>query len=180
MRGISRDIQNRQNVSYQDTGGCRPGGNEPERPLGCFSGRRRWFSKSDCCPRIVAGSRNLEVRMFDEEVDKEAVTKKLHSCKESLVTCEKTAKRVRSYIDKVIRDVSANGISTDNSGRALNPFPQVPDLDSDCGTFLIQANRAIKHICELPQFFLSLERADSNFDHLSKRLEKTIGKNTTY
>jgi hypothetical protein len=75
----------------------------------------------------------------------------------------------------VIQEVSAHGVSTDNRGRALNPFPQVPDLDTDCGTFLIQANRAIKLICELPRFFISLDRADSNFDHLGKRLAAILG-----
>jgi hypothetical protein len=83
-----------------------------------------------------------------------------------------------AHIERVIQEVSAHSVSTDNRGRDLNPFPQVPDLDMDCGTFLIQANRAIKLICELPRFFISLDRADSNFDHLGKRLAAILGEST--
>jgi hypothetical protein len=124
---------------------------------------------------LLQGHEILKSALFDGEVDKDGVTKQLHACKESLVACEKIAKRVGSHIDRVIQEVIAYGVSTDNSGRTLNPFPQVPDLDTDCGTFLIQANRAIKLICELPRFFIPLDRDDSNFDYLGKRLAATLG-----
>lgn len=126
---------------------------------------------------LLQGHEILNSAPFEGEVNKDAATKHLHRCKESLLACEKTAKRVGYHIDRVVNEVTAQGISTDSGGRALNPFPQVPDLDSDCGTFLIQANRAIKLICELPQFFIVLKKADSNFDHLSKRLSTTVGEN---
>ena len=45
-------------------------------------------------------------------------------------------------------------------------------------TFLVLANRVIKHICELPQHFIPLDRTDSNFDFLGKRLEAEIGINS--
>lgn len=127
---------------------------------------------------LLQGHEILKSATFESNVEKEAVTKHLHSCKESLVVCEKTAKRVKTQIDRIIHEVNTNGISTDKSGRAVNPFPQVQDLDSDCATFLIQANRAIKLICELPRFFLPLDKADSNFEYLGKRLATTVGSET--
>lgn len=124
---------------------------------------------------LLQGHEILKSALFDGDVEKDAVTKKLHECKESLIACEKAANRVGSHIDRIIREVGEQGISKDKGGRALNPFPQVPDLETDCGAFLIQVNRTIKLICEMPQFFISLNRVDSNLDSLGKRLAKAIG-----
>ncbi len=118
----------------------------------------------------------LKAAIFAVEVHKEAVNIHLHSCKEALLASEFMAKRINSQIDKIIEEINSKGVSKDNHGRGLNPFPQVQELDKDCGTFLIQANRAIKLICELPSFFLNLDRQDSNFHHLGKRLEAAVGK----
>lgn len=117
----------------------------------------------------------LKSASFDGTVNKEAVTIHLHSCKESLIASEKAAKRVASHVTNIIEEVNQKGISSDGRGRTLNPFPQVPDLESDCGNFLIHANRTIKLISELPRFFLSVEKVDSNFDYLGKRLIAIIG-----
>lgn len=124
---------------------------------------------------LLQGHEILKAAAFDGEVDKDAITKQLHSCKETLLACERMAEGVGGHIDRIIADIAKLGISRDNHGRALNPFPQVPHLDTDCGTFLVQANRAIKLICELPQFFIELERTDSNFDHLAKRIASAVG-----
>lgn len=124
---------------------------------------------------LLQGQEILKTASFDDYVDKEAVNTRLHGCKESLLVCEKIALRIAANIDSIIAKVTESGISRDHQGRGLNPFPQVADLDSDCGTFLVQANRAIRLICELPQNFFSLERVDSNFDFLSKRLSAVVG-----
>lgn len=120
----------------------------------------------------------LKAVIFTSKVDKEAVTVHLHSCKEVLLASELVAKRVVSQIDEINDKIINTGLAKDERGRGLNPFPQVQNFDTDCGTFLIQVNRAIKIICELPQFFLSLDRLDSNFEHLAKRLEANIGKDS--
>ncbi|QTD35575.1 hypothetical protein [Pseudomonas fluorescens] len=126
--------------------------------------------------RVLLQAREmLDAAMFDEELNKEAVILHLHNCKETLLTCERLAIRLAGRIDEIIKQITEQGISTDNHGRGLNPFPQVQDLDLDCGAFLTQANRAIKLICELPAQFINLGKTDSNFDHLSKRLSNTLG-----
>jgi hypothetical protein len=126
--------------------------------------------------RVLLQAREmLDAAMFDEELDKEAVILHLHNCKEMLLACERLATRLAGRIDEIIKQISEQGISKDNHGRGLNPFPQVQDLDLDCGAFLTQANRAIKLICELPALFVKLDKTDSNFDHLSKRLSETLG-----
>ena len=117
----------------------------------------------------------LDATMFDEPVDKDAVIAHLHACKETLLACEKVATRITRNIDEIVRQITEHGITTDNHGRSLNPFPQAPDLDLDCGSFLLLANRTIKLVCELPTLFLQLERTDSNFDHLSKRFSEVFG-----
>lgn len=124
---------------------------------------------------LLQSNEILKVAIFEKTVDNDAVILHLHSCKEALIACELTALKVISNIDRIIENISARGVSTDNHGRGLNPFPQVRDLEIDCGTFLIHANRAIKIISELPSFFLKLDKQDSNFEHLAKRLKMTIG-----
>lgn len=120
----------------------------------------------------------LKAAAFDREVDKEAIIKQLHSCKELLLTCESAAKETAFSIDSIIDQIRRSGLSRDSKGRGLNPFPQVADLEAQCGSFLINANRVIKLVCELPQRFIPLDRSDSNFDYLAKRLEVGIGSDT--
>ena len=121
----------------------------------------------------------LKGAMFDGTVDTESIVVHLHSCKEALLACERLSQKVGRSIEQITDLIVKHGIAQDDRGRGLDPFPQVPELETDCGTFLIQANRAIKQICELPQFFLTLDRSDSNFDHLYKRLVATIGENSS-
>lgn len=124
---------------------------------------------------LLQGHEILNTAAFDHDINKGIIVLQLHSCKELLVACENAAKKISTSIDKIIQQINTIGLSRDNMGRGLNPFPQVPELDTQCGTFLVLANRVIKHICELPKHFISLERADSNFEYLSKRLETAIG-----
>jgi hypothetical protein len=124
---------------------------------------------------LLQAQEMLKGSLFDGAVDAESIVIHLHSCKEALVTCEKLSQRVGRSIDQITTQIAEHGVARDGRGRGLNPFPQVPDLEADCGTFLIQANRAIKQICELPHFFITLDRIDSNFDHLHKRLAAVIG-----
>ena len=124
---------------------------------------------------LLQSSEMLNSAAFSKDIDKETIIMCMHSCKELLLACENIFKNVSCDIDRIIEGIGSKGVGRDNLGRALNPFPQVKDLDSQCGTFLVFANRVIKQICELPSLFLALDRIDSNFDHLGKRLEKSIG-----
>ena len=124
---------------------------------------------------LLQGSEMLKGAPFDPPVDRDAVTIHLHSCKETLLACEKVAVKITSNIDHIIHQITESGLTLDNGGRTINHFPQAIDLESDCGAFLIQANRVIKLICELPKLFYSLDRPDSSFDHLAKRLAIAAG-----
>jgi len=95
----------------------------------------------------------------------------LHSCKEALITCDKICNKIAESVSGICKKIEESGIERDNHGRGLNPFPQVENLDTDCGTFLVQANRVIKMLSGLPSLFLPLSKVDSNFDHLAKRIE---------
>lgn len=79
----------------------------------------------------------LDSAMSEGEFDKAAVIMHLHGCKEMLLACERLATWLAGRIDEIIVDITEYGISTDNHGRGLNPFPQVHDLELDCGTFLV-------------------------------------------
>jgi hypothetical protein len=119
---------------------------------------------------LLQGLEVLNSAVFEQPVDKQAVTRELHAIKESLVACHKVAERVASHVARVVDDGEKNGLPGDERG-SLNPFPQVPDLDVDATTFLIQAKRAIRRISQLPSIFFPIP-GDSDFDHLLKRLTK--------
>jgi hypothetical protein len=133
-------------------------------------------SRNPIVSRVLLQSHEfLKSALFKKPVDTESVTLQLHNCKESLIACDKVATRVAAIVENIIEKVKAEGISADNRGRGLNPFPYVPDLETECATFLIHANRAIKDICELPMAFIDLDHPDSNFDFLAKRLTAVLG-----
>jgi len=127
---------------------------------------------------LLQGQEILKAAAFDRNIDKAAIIRQLHSCKELLLASENIAHRISASIDSIVHQINSDGLSMDDNGRAINPFPQVPDLDVQCGAYLNQVNKVIKLICELPRLFISLERVDSNFDHLGKSLEKGIGNNS--
>ena len=117
----------------------------------------------------------LDAAFIDGPLDKEAIVAHLHACKETILSGEKIATKIAANIGQIIRQINQQGITKDKQGRGLNPFPQVTDLDLDCGSFLVQVNRALKLISEMPSLFLELGRPDSNFDHLAKHLAEVIG-----
>jgi len=122
---------------------------------------------------LLQGNEILNSFLADEE-KKNAIRRQLHRCKELLVCCETVANRVDQRIEEIEQAVKQTGVPIRN-GRVLNPLPQVENLEADCGTFLLEANRAIRVISGLPSLFISLDRADKNFDHLRERLSKAIG-----
>ncbi|MGY3027076.1 hypothetical protein ACVWXR_004911 [Pseudomonas lurida] len=137
-------------------------------------------SSNPIVARVLLQSREmLDLAMFEGDIDKVAVLSHLHSCKEMLLACERVSTRVASRIDEIIINITAHGVAKDNHGRGLNPFPQVHDLELDCGTFLVQVNRAIKLICELPSMFIQLNKIDTNFDHLAERLSDALGETSS-
>ncbi len=133
-------------------------------------------SSSPAVARVLLQGRDIvEAVIFERQVDKAGVVQALHSCKEAIVACEKVALRVGVSVDAIIEEIRTGGVKRDRGG-ALNPFPQVIDLDSDTTAFLINAKRAIQLICRLPATILGVPPKDSNFDHLANTLEASVGK----
>lgn len=133
-------------------------------------------SASPAVARVLLQGRDiLDAAIFREKLDKDSVVQVLHACKEALVVCEKVAARVASHVDKIIQDIEASGIPRDSRGQALNPFPQMSDLESEATNFLIHTKRAIQSICRLPSIFLPVPPKDNNFDAMAKTLTAAIG-----
>jgi hypothetical protein len=126
---------------------------------------------------LLQGHSILSAAIFREKLEKDRVVQVLHACKEALVVCEKVAARVALQVDKIIQDIEARGIPRDSRGRALNPLPQVSDLELEATNFLIHAKRAIQLTCRLPSIFLPVSAKDNNFDALAKTLTAAIGEN---
>lgn len=108
------------------------------------------------------------------QTQKNAILKQLHQCKESLLRSETSATQVCSKIETITERLESLGIPVEK-GRVLKPFPHVENLEADCSTFLVEANRTIRTISKLPSLFIPLERADKNFDHLGRHLIEKIG-----
>jgi len=133
-------------------------------------------SASPAVARVLLQGRDiLEAAILKKPIDKPGVVRALHACKEALVVCEKVAARVASEVDTIIVDIQASGVNRDSRGSALNPFPQVADLEAEATAFLIHAKRSIQAICRLPSTFLSVPPKDNNFDALGKTLATAIG-----
>ncbi|WP_454785374.1 hypothetical protein [Legionella sp. WA2024007413] len=114
-------------------------------------------SQSPIVSRILLqGSEILKAAWFEKEIDKDGVISLLHSCKEDLLVCDQIAKRVRAEVNKITLKLQTQGV-TSEKGRALNPFPHVQNLTSECDSFLIKAKRVVKHICTLPFIFLNFQ-----------------------
>lgn len=132
-------------------------------------------SSSPAVARVLLQGRDIvETIVLARQIDKAAVVELLYQCKESIVACEKAARRVATSIEAIIADIKAGGVKRDPQG-ALNPFPQVLDLDSDATAFLINAKRAIHFVCRLPAAILGVPPKDNNFEHLAKTLAKSLG-----
>ena len=116
----------------------------------------------------------LTANFLGPQEKKHAILRQLHGCKEHLLRCEAVMHRLRNKVN----DLRGKSHQTDTgSSQVINTLPQVANLDEDCGTFLLEANRAIRIISGLPALFITLRKADKNFDHLRDRLSKTIGTN---
>ncbi|MHB1195107.1 MAG: hypothetical protein ACYC6F_18950 [Longimicrobiales bacterium] len=123
---------------------------------------------------LLQGRDILATAFLPKSIDKDQVVQCLHEIKEAVVACHKAAQVVVDHVDRISEALRAEGVERDRTGRAVPSLPQVPDLDALCTQYLISAKRAIKAICRLPSFFASLERADSNFDHLGQRLANIL------
>lgn len=133
-------------------------------------------SSSLSVARVLLQSREmLNAAMIRGPIDKSAIIAALHACKESLVSCEQISQRITDGINSLVETITSSGIPRDNGGRGLNPFPQAPSLDLECGNLLVHANPVIKLVCELPMHFLALSKKDSNFDRLARRLREEHG-----
>lgn len=106
---------------------------------------------------------------------KQDVMLHLHASKETLLACDAIASRVAAKVNNIVELIQSTGLSIDSSGHGLNPFPHVEELDLDCVAFLVQANRAVKLISQIPSYFLELSKSHSNFDHLGKALRTEFG-----
>ena len=103
--------------------------------------------------------------------DKDRVLRQLHTCKEALLACEKVRLRVTESAESVVNNISKNGVNLEH-GRHVKNLPQVPNLEDDASSFLINIKRAIVCICYLASCLLPLPKKDNNLEHLKKSLNK--------
>jgi hypothetical protein len=110
-------------------------------------------------------------------VDRNEILKHMHTCKETIIECSAMADSIIKSIEEQVSIINNGKVSRSDGGRSINPFPHVENLKNKCSSFLVSANRYIRYISELPNMIIGLSDCDSNFEYLSKRLEKEVGIN---
>jgi hypothetical protein len=130
-------------------------------------------SSNDIVARVLLQGSDMvhSATLSKSHVDKERVIKQLHSCKEALLICEKIRLRVTESAETIVQDISNNGVNIE-FGRHIKDLPQVPNLDEDATSFLINIKRAIVSIANLASIMLPLDNKDNNLEHLKRSVEK--------
>ena len=124
---------------------------------------------------LLQGHEMLKSGVFANGFSNDAVLNQLHSCKEQLVVCEQIASRVIRRVEVVLVQIQSDGIDRDNRGRALNPFPQTPELVADTTAFLINTKRAVAEATALIAAAMDLSVQGPNFRILGERLTTSLG-----
>jgi hypothetical protein len=123
---------------------------------------------------LLQGQQILNAAFADGEIDKESIVTLLHSCKESLVACDKVSAQIGMEVNRIVSEWSIANDGSTGQSRSVD-IPHIAELEARCAQFLTQANRTVRAVCELPREFLSLDRTDTNFDHLGQTLAKVVG-----
>jgi len=118
---------------------------------------------------LLQGSDMVDAAVHPE--GKGRILRQLHTCKEALLACEKARLRVTKSAESIANDISQNGVELEH-GRHIKDLPQVPNLDDDASTFLINIKRAIVSVCYLASLILPLQKKDNNLEHLKKSVNK--------
>jgi len=103
--------------------------------------------------------------------DKGRILRQLHTCKEALLACEKVRLRVTEGAEAIMNEISQNGVNLEH-GRHVKDLPQVPNLEDDASSFLINIKRAIVSVCYLASCLLPLPKRDNNLEYLKKSVNK--------
>ena len=117
----------------------------------------------------------LESAIFSSPVDKSLVLNRLHAIKEAVVACHKAAEQLSEHLAAAQARWRTHPAGEGRVRGVVTSLPQIPDLELTVTQFLISAKRAIGTICGLAPLFLPLDRTDSNFDHLGKRVAAVLG-----
>jgi hypothetical protein len=121
---------------------------------------------------LLQGREILAAAIMVTPVNADAVSTSLHAIKEALIVCQKAASHVIDHVAAKDAQWTVMG----KGPRSIIPsLPQVPDLELTATQFLISAKRAIGGICALVPHFLTVERIDTNFDHLADRVDAALG-----
>jgi hypothetical protein len=122
---------------------------------------------------VIQASEMLKVVTLPPHLDQDAMLLHMHQMKEMLLACETVSKRITTSVTDITEKIKSNSLPRDNYGRSFNPFPHIPDLIVEAGNFLINANKVVRRITQLPSMFISLKE-DSNFEKLHETLATTL------
>jgi hypothetical protein len=111
---------------------------------------------------FIQAAEALKDKKFKTKIDAKRVTVLMHSCKEDILVCETTLKKLLPEYEAIVQKIEKRELQKD--GRALNPFPMIPSLESNASLFLTSAKRALQRIIDVFCEFYGTEITNPRFD----------------
>ena len=126
--------------------------------------------------RILIQTREfLDSNLLPSTIDKEAIICCFHECKELLIECDVIAKKVSTEVHEIISKIDSNKLSVDSGGRALNPFPQVKELEDNSSKFLVNTKRFIQKLAEVFNVFYHTDFQGPWFNKIKSWARENLG-----
>lgn len=98
------------------------------------------------------------------KIDNKQILELMHACKEDLLICEDIYIRLKpEYLD-ILGRIERKELA--QAGKALNPFPQISDLNASATAFLTSAKRATQRITAVFNEFYGTQITNPRFDKM--------------
>jgi len=119
---------------------------------------------------FIQSAEALSQKSFKEPIDEKRILELMHACKEDLLVCESVLGKLTIEENSILEKIKRQELSLD--GNAINPFPQIPDLEASVTTFLTAAKRACQRIAMVFGEFYKVEITNPRFDKMLAHLKQ--------
>jgi len=119
---------------------------------------------------FIQSAKAVRQKTFKRKTDEKKLLMLMHSCKEDLLICEKAYNALLPQYEQILKRTEHEGIERD--GKALNPFPQIYDLNSHVTAFLTALKRSFQTIARVFSEFYEKNITNPRFDKIISYLKQ--------
>lgn len=127
---------------------------------------------------FIQSAEALKQKTFKRKTNEKKLLMLMHSCKENLLICEKAYNALLSEYEQILKRIKHEGIERD--GKALNPFPQINDLNLHVIVFLAALKKTLQTIAHVFSEFYEKNITNPRFDKIITCLKQQEPQNTPY